>query len=208
MGQHVDGDGQVDYAGIKENPAALKALVAAIKTISPDELAKDDRKAFLVNAYNVLVIENIINHYPTDSPLSIEGFFDASTFHVGGKPYTLNDLEKGYLYQVFPDARLHFALVCAAKGCPVLIPTAYRGATLGAQLDAQTRVAMNSELHVRVETSAKTVHLSELFTWYASDFELSSGSAIDYVNTFRNAAIPSDFKVAVIPYNWELNSQN
>ena len=116
MSQHVDGHGQIDYAGIKQAPTALSALVTSIAQINPSSLDDADHKAFIINAYNVLVIQNVIDHFPTDSPLSVDGFFDAKTFKVGNNSFSLNGLEKEYLYQKFPDARLHFALVCAAKG--------------------------------------------------------------------------------------------
>ena len=38
---------------------------------------------------------------------------------------TLNDLENERLRKPYNDPRIHFALVCAAKGCPGLSREAY-----------------------------------------------------------------------------------
>ena len=52
---------------------------------------------------------------------------------------TLNDLEAKKLRQPYHDPRVHFALVCAAKGCPRLNREAYVDNMLDAQLTVQAR---------------------------------------------------------------------
>ena len=201
---HVQ-DGLVDYSGVKEDPEVLDRLVAMIATLDRDALSDADEKAYLINAYNVLVIKNVIDNYPTNSPLEVAGFFDRAKFEVSGTTYTLNELEKGDLFNAFPDARLHFVLVCAAIGCPELIPEAYRAETLDDMLNERTRVVLNNEKHVSTDADAKKHNVSELFTWYKKDFTEGGTDVIGYINQFRNEPLDDDFKLGTITYNWQLN---
>ena len=70
--------------------------------------------------------------------MKIRGFFDGIKHTVMGEEVTLNQLEKGLLYPQFPDPRLHFVLVCAAKGCPPLDNCAYQPEKLDDQLTKRT----------------------------------------------------------------------
>ncbi|MFT6027328.1 MAG: hypothetical protein ACI8P5_001588, partial [Bacteroidia bacterium] len=116
-------NGLVDYKTVKANPEQLNAILKQIA--NAPQYKSETEKAFLINAYNVFVIKGVVDHYPVEGPLKIDGFFDKKTFKFRGKQVTLNDVEKGMLYKAFPDARLHFVLVCAAIGCPKLASYAY-----------------------------------------------------------------------------------
>ena len=204
FGEHVE-DGLVDYAAIKENPNELDQLVAMIVTLDREALSDMDEKAYLINAYNVLVIKNVIDNYPTNSPLEVAGFFDRAKFDVSGTSYSLNELEKGDLFNAYPDARLHFVLVCAAIGCPELISEAYRGETLDELLTTRTAVVLNNEKHVSTDVGGKKHNVSELFTWYRKDFTEGGTNVIGYINQFREEPLQEDFKLGTITYNWQLN---
>ena len=168
MSEYVS-DGLVDYEAVKNEPAKIDALLAQIATLDRGSLSPADEQAYLVNVYNVLVIKNIIDHYPTTSPTAENGFFDRDKFQVSGNSQTLDEVEKGDLYVKYPDARFHFVLVCAAIGCPQLIEEAYRGSTLDEQLNRQTQISLNNDFYLNVEASGDKVNVSELFSWYKSD---------------------------------------
>ncbi len=204
LATHVRAGG-VDYAAIQKQPAALDALLKTIAETNRAALAPADDKAFLVNAYNILVIKTVVDRLPLASPLDDAGFFNKAAYPVAGATLTLDDLEKKTLYVAYPDARLHFALVCAARGCPELIPEAYRGATLDAQLDRQTRHAMTSPQIVQYDSGSKTAQLSELFTWYAADFTRNHASVLAFINAYRATPIPDGATVTALPYDWKLN---
>ncbi len=204
MGIYV-ADGLVAYASIKEEPAALNALLQKIAGFDRSDLDANAEKAFLINAYNVLVIKNVIDHYPMNSPLEVNGFFDRSKFIVAGENKTLDDLEKRDLYVKYPDARLHFVLVCAALGCPELIEKAYRHTALEDQLNSQTNTALNNPVHVNLTSSGDEVQVSELFSWYKNDFDRDADSVIGFINRYRDEKLPAEIKIGYITYNWQLN---
>lgn len=200
-------EGRVDYAAVKRAPKDLDRVVHLIEAMDRSSLAAAEEQAFLVNAYNVLTIKAVVAQYPINSPLEVEGFFDQAMHIVARQEMTLNDLEKKDLFGKFPDARLHFVLVCAAQGCPILISEVYTPSLLNEQLDRQTRLALNSPQHVRLDPTARKVFVSELFSWYEQDFT-REGSVIDFINGYRNEPIPADYSVEYIPYDWSLNDNS
>lgn len=208
MGHYVS-NGLVDYETIKTQPSLLNGLLSWISSANVDEMAANERKAFYVNAYNVLVINSVVDNYPTNSPLDVQGFFKENTHSVAGKDITLDQLENEFIYGEFPDARLHFALVCAAIGCPPIIDEAYRPETLDKQLNERTSAAVNSEKFVQPISFPKGVKLSQIFEWYADDFKRDGGSVIGFINQYRDEKLPnsSKFVITYSEYDWTLNNQ-
>ena len=119
---------------------------------------------------------------------------------------TLNTLEHGVLFRHYADARYHFALNCAARGCPVMANHAYRPEQLEEQLDIQTRHALNNVQFIQVDDDEKQVRLSQLFVWYRKDLAPSKQEAINWINQYRQIPIPADYKVSFYDYDWTLNS--
>lgn len=193
-------NGEVDYSGIKENLSELNALIIQLNRAP---LYKgDDEKAFLINVYNVFVIKGIVNHYPTEGPLKIDGFFDKQTFNLRGKQVTLNQLEKEILMKQFPDARLHFVLVCAAKGCPKLASFAYNGKELEEQLESQTRAVINDPDFIRLNGSDAQV--SQIFDWYAADFG-GKEQVIPFIQKYLLKKVKLNPNYSFYEYDWSLN---
>lgn len=196
-------NGRVDYKAIKNNPTSLSELTSLAKEVRVSKSNPTTYQAFWINAYNISVIKGIVENYPVKQPLAINGFFDKITYEIGGVKTTLNDLENNLLRKAFPqEARFHFVLVCAGLGCPPIIDEAYKPAKLESQLQRQTTIALNNPNFIKVK--GNKVQLSQIFEWYKSDFT-QQGSEIDYINTFRKEAIPTNSKVSYYPYDWTLN---
>jgi hypothetical protein len=197
-------NGRVNYKAIKKNPETLVKILASTNNITIDKSDAATYQAFWINIYNLSVIYGIVNTYPVKSPLDIEGFFDKIKHPVGGKKITLNDIEHKLLRGQFNDARFHFVLVCAGLGCPPIIAEAYMPNTLDAQLDTQTRIALNNDNFIKVNTRKKRVQLSEIMKWYKEDFT-QNGTEIDFINQYREEKIATKSKISYYPYNWNLN---
>jgi hypothetical protein len=205
LGKHVS-NGKVDYASINKDQSDLDELLKIASTITVKSTDANNYKAFWINAYNISVIKGIINNYPTKSPLDTTGFFDKTTYDLGGKEITLNDIEHKLLRAKFKDARFHFVLVCGAVGCPPLISEAYMPKTLEAQLERQTVKALNGSF-LKVNTKKKKVEASEIMKWYKEDFTMDGMTEIEFINKYRTEKIPSNFKLTYFTYNWNLNKQ-
>lgn len=197
-------NGNVNYASLKNNPSSLNKLMALASDVTVSKAEATTYQAFWINAYNISVIKGIIDNYPIKSPLDTKGFFDKTTYQIGGTSITLNDIENKKLRAQFEDPRFHFVLVCGAKGCPPLIPKAFTPDNLESLLEQQTVNAINNPDFIMVK--GNKVALSEIFKWYKEDF-VKDGTEIDFLNSYRTEKIPQNAKVSYYPYNWQLNSQ-
>ena len=198
---------RVDYRSISEQPADLNLLIDRIALTEVDDgWADSEIKAFLINAYNLLVIKGVVDNYPLKSPLDVKGFFDDKQHTVAGKRVSLNQLEKDWLLSEFEDPRLHFALVCGAVSCPPLIPEAYTPATLDEHLTRQTARAINDPEFTRIDSDQRVVRLSEIFNWYEDDFTGSGQTVVDFINKYRTTPIPDEFTIEYYNYDWSLNA--
>ncbi len=196
-------DGNVAYDKISGKPGQLAQLVKAIETFPLNGSDAKTKKAFMINAYNILAIKGIVDSYPVKSPFDINNFFDDKRYKVAGATMSLNQLEKEKLYPFAKDPRLHFVLVCAAKSCPKLADFAYTPDQLEKQLEKKTRETLNDTEFIQV--SGKKAQVSEIFNWYARDFK-KDGSVADYINKYRTTPLPSS-KLGYYTYDWSLNAQ-
>ncbi len=196
--------GLVDYKGLSKDGSTLNKLVQMIAEADLSASSVNTKVAFYINAYNILTIKNIVNQWPLKSPLDDKGFFNATKFKVAGEMLTLNDLESKKLR---PDPRVHFVLVCGAKGCPTIMNSAYLPGKVQAQLDMQTKKALDDKNFIRVDTANKKVLISEIFSWYKDDFTAQSGTIEAYINTHRSTPIPEGYTIGSYTYDWTVNSQ-
>ena len=208
LAKFVDTDGNVNYAAIKRNPLELQGLLKRVAAFDAAAAPPAERKAFYLNAYNLLVIGEVVARYPIESVQKVPGFFDKNMVSVAGEQLTLNDLESKKLRQPYADPRVHFALVCGAKGCPRLRRAAYEGNSLDAQLTIQAQQVLLEPTFIRVNDPAHQVQISQIFKWYEADFKASGKTGVAYINQFREGKkIPTGYVMSYYPYDWTLNSQ-
>lgn len=215
--RHV-AQGLVDYGALKADRAALDAYLDTAGKVTEEEFKQWDestRLAFLINLYNAATLQLIIDNYPVDSIKSIGSLLrspwslEVVTLH--GKKISLDTLEHGIIRKQYPEPRIHFAVVCAAVGCPPLRAEAYVGDRLDTQLAEQTRSFLSDPEKNRVDSAAKTLHLSPIFKWYRQDFEVGGTTLNDYVAPWYaeqvNRAQLANYTVKFTDYDWALNDQ-
>jgi len=192
--------GLVDYKLLKSNIAELDSIVKIVGVYSPSN--EQDKKTFLINAYNIFVIKQLTDAYPVKSPQDVKGFYDNKLFTVFGKKYSLNEIENNELRKVYKDPRFHFVLVCGALGCPPIINDVYTPGDLETQLSTQTKLALNNNGFLKIE--GNKVLLSEIFKWYEDDFTKQQ-KVIEFINQYREVKIPNDYTIDYYPYDWRIN---
>lgn len=207
--RYVNKTGEVNYRAIQRNPQQLDNLLQDIATYDTKAKASQaDLYAFYLNAYNILVIGEIVENYPLASVQDMPGFFDKKQMLVAGENMTLNQLEHTKLRKLYDDPRLHFVLVCGTTSCPRLSREAYTGNELFVQLNAQTQRVLQDPAFVQVDAVAKTVKLPEIFKWYETEFGGSGKTGLAYINQFRAAkSVPASFSTDYYAYDWRLNDQ-
>lgn len=211
---HVDEMGRIDFVGLAAAPAALERYVAYVAAVSPENrpdlfATRDHAMAYYINVYNALAMYNVIRQ---DFPYSLGGpellrFFVHPHFQVGGRSINLLALEREVIVGGFADPRLHFALNCMVRDCPILPQQPFAAADLDAVLDRETRRFATDERTVRVDPATRTVTLNEIFGFYEDEFVADAGSLIAYLNRYRTDPIPADYAVVFRPYDWRVNYQ-
>ena len=198
--------GRVDYKAVMGDDVKINQLYKAIGEMNLSGASAEDKKAFYINAYNLVVIYQVSKYYPLKSPLDQSGFFNKVKHKVAGESLTLNALEIKKLILTYKDPRIHFALACAAVSCPPLASFAYKPATLNQQLDERTKKSVNNPDWLRVHASQNSVELSKIFEWYKDDFSMNGAkSVISFINQYRTKKIPDSYKVGYYEYDWNLN---
>ncbi len=199
-------NGMVDYSAIASNKSDIKDLYITIAKANLVNASPDEKKAFYINAYNVIVIYQIVKYYAyhQKSPMDQGGFFDQIKHVVAGAPMTLNALEIKYLLRPYEDARIHFVLACAAKSCPSLANWAYMPDKLEKQLESRTKLALNDGDWLKIKGADQKVLLSKIFSWYETDFT-REGTVLEFINKYRKSPIPDTYQIDYYEYDWNLN---
>jgi hypothetical protein len=215
---YVDAQGRVDYNGIAGDDEFHKYM-ASLETAKADSLSRDGQLAFWINAYNAVTIDKVIKWKPKKSVREtlIPGvwtgtkFFTSRQHTVAGKSLSQDDIEHEILRKRLQDPRIHFAIICASSGCPLLPQFAYTEENVQMRLEDETRKYLNSERGIRIDYAENTIQISKLFDWFAGDFESQSGSAINFIKPYLNkeamAFLDRKPRISYISYDWALNAK-
>lgn len=217
---HVSEEGLVDYAAFAV--AEFRDYLASLATATLEGFPDEERLALWINAYNAYTIELILRHDERESIRNInrtlgllagKGPWKERLATVAGRTYSLDEIEHEIIRERFDEPRIHFALVCAAMGCPPLQREAYVGSRLDAQLDEQARRFLTaSPTRNRVDVAAGVVHLSPIFDWYRNDFPAGTAGLGRYLARYfppgpeRTLLESGDFEVRHTDYDWSLNA--
>jgi len=202
LGKHVGASGKVDYQGLKADKAMLDVYLQSLADNPPAETwSRAEKMAFWINAYNAFTIDLIVDHYPVSSILNLDGgkTWDVKRITLGGKKYSLNQIENEILRPAFKDPRIHFALNCAAKSCPPLYNKAFTAENLERTLEQRTRQFIN-DVNFNSLTAEKA-SVSKIFEWYAADF----GDLKTYLNKYATVKLNNYAAMGFLEYNWALN---
>lgn len=213
----TDGINRLDYAGALAARGRLQAYLGSLQAVPVSRLAGDEQFAFWANIYNALTVETVLQHYPVDSIRDIDispglfadGPWGAALIAVEGVPLSLDDIEHHILRPIWRDPRLHYAVNCAALGCPNLQGEPFRADRLDLQLDRAARQFVNHPRGATLEPDGLIV--SSLYRWYRSDFGGSDAGVIAHLQRYadpdlaRRLAAVSE--IADDRYDWALNDQ-
>jgi hypothetical protein len=215
---YVNNQGLVDYNGIAGDQS-FKIYMETLKSAQPDAMSRDGQLAFWINAYNAVTIAKVIEWKPKKSVREtfVPGvwtgtkFFTTREHTVAGRDLSQDDIENEILRKQFKDPRIHFAIICASSGCPLLPRFAYTEENVQTMLEEETRKYINSERGTKIDSAENTLYLSKLFDWFAGDFEYKSGSVLNFIKPYLGqkalAFMEKNPKIKYLPYDWALNAQ-
>lgn len=208
-------DGLVNYKQIKVHSKGIVNFLektGAIDKKTFNSWNKDQKLAFLINLYNVSTIKLIIDNYPIESIKNIGAAWDIKFIDYLGSKISLNTLEHEIIRKQTDDPRIHFALVCAAKGCAVLRTNPFTASELDEQLEEATNLFFSTRFKNYLDSFNNTLYLSPIFKWYREDFEKKSGSVKKYVLPYLTDRKLSQseidkLKISYTKYDWSLNDR-
>lgn len=219
--KYVDDHGMVAYAkwkGYAEDVEALDADLARLGCVDLSKSASQEAKlAFWINAYNAVTIKGILREYPTTSirkhtaALGYNIWKDLLLW-VDGKNCSLDDIEHATLRKM-GEPRIHFAVVCASKGCPLLWNRAYTAGGLDEQLAANARRFFARPENFRADAGRGRASISQLLKWYGTDFAATPQAQLSALrkyfpnpesHTWMDSGRAS---VGYLDYDWALNDQ-
>ena len=207
----VDEDGWVDYARVKEDRDQLTGYLSQLAAADLSKLGRDEQLALLINAYNAFTLQLIVEHYPIKSIKDIRAAdrWEAKRWMLAGRLTSLNQIEHELIRPNFAEPRIHFALVCAAVGCPPLRAEAYTGDKLEQQLAAQSQYVHSHRTWYATDGRG-TLKLTRLYEWYGDDFVQTHGSVLAFVANFDTEIKDrlhrgQRLRTTWLPYDWNLN---
>ena len=201
-----------NYKALNKNINEVKKYANILSSVTKAEyqgFSRDQKLAFLINAYNVFTVELIARKYPIKSILSLgvlgTGPWDKKNIPFLESEFSLNMIEKKYIIPKFGEARIHFAINCASIGCPSLQNFAFTANGLEQQLEEATKSFVASEHRYSYDSDKNKLKISKIFNWYENDFIKQYGSVQNlFAKVLKNRKIEKA-KVGYRKYNWNLN---
>ncbi len=206
----ADGVHRVAYGNVDDTDrAALDRYLGYMAAIPIEKYNRDEQLAYWINLYNALLVRLVLDNYPVRSVQDIGdgGPWDEKLIEVADVPLSLDDIQHRILRSIWRDPRIHYALSCAAVGCPNLQPEAYRGPEVQDQLTAAAMAYINDPRCIRTEGSR--LFVSSIFRWYKEDFGGTDRAIINHLMAYAEPMLAMKLqkfgRITGDMFDWRLN---
>ena len=202
--QYVSPQGRIDYQGFQKDQSKLEAYIESLaqSTETINTQTKAQQLAFWINAYNACTVKLICDNLPLESIKDISRPWKQTVLTHKNNRWTLDEIEHEIL-RTFGEPRIHFAINCASKSCPILANEAYQGHKLEDQLNRSAALFLNDRS--KNNYSAKRLYLSRIFLWFKKDFGKTE-QLIQMINRHTGQNISPDTAISYLTYDWSLNN--
>ncbi len=210
------GPNRVRYGAVDDTDrAALDGYLEGLEATAVTGLARPEQLAFWLNLYNALTVAVVLDHYPVESIRDITfgrragaGPWREKLVTVEGRSLSLDDVEHGIVRPIFDEPRIHYAVNCAAVGCPDLQPEPFRADGVEAQLDRAAGLFVNDPRGVAV-TAAGEVVASSIYNWFRDDFGGSEAAVLAHLRAHAapdlRRLLEGVNRIDRYAYDWRLN---
>jgi hypothetical protein len=208
LARFVNEKGEVDFAALSNDRKALERYVHFIAVTPLDSFAAGNvRLAHYINSYNALSMYNVIDlgiPESNASTLAKAKFFILRKFEIGGTPMSLYAYENEIIRKL-GEPRIHWALNCSARSCPVLPKKPFTAENLNAELDREAKSFFADSKNLRVDHFAKEIWLTEIFQLFPEDFVPAFAASFSaYAQRFVAEKLPTDYRERFTPYDWTI----
>ncbi|MEW2919066.1 DUF547 domain-containing protein [Ruegeria sp. ANG10] len=211
----AQGVNRVAYGQVTQaDRARLDGYLTDLQAVDPMQLTRNQQLAYWINLYNAVTVDVVLDNYPVasirdikDGPLSI-GPWNRTLVEVAGQQLSLNDIEHRIIRPTYDEPRIHYALNCAAVGCPNLMGRAWQAKTLEQDFAAAEHAYVNDPRGVRFNERGGLV-LSKIYIWFREDFGPNEQAVLAYIRTVADpnlrARLQQTQRVRAYDYDWRLN---
>jgi hypothetical protein len=214
LSKNVSAAGNVNYRAFIKDSVELNKYLFLLSHTPPDEKtwSKKEQQVYWINAYNAFTIQLVMKYYPIKSIKDIGSLIQIpfintpwamKFFSIGKEKMSLDNIEHGILRKKFDDPRIHMALVCASKSCPILLNEAYDPQRMDEQMARQAKAFLADSFRNKI--SADKAELSMIFKWYGMDFNNQGASVKSFINSYSEVKIKQKAKISYLDYDWDLN---
>lgn len=232
--------GRVDYHTLHRDTATLDRYLETLARIEPaayEKWTRAQKLALWINAYNAFTLRVILDHYPitrsvfadplrrypASSIRQIPGVWKLRRWPVAGSTWTLDHMEHVILRRELVEPRIHFVLVCASIGCPLLENRAFGASTLELRLEQAADNYIHRDGKVQIDRKNRAVRLPQIFSWFAEDFKPlpefaghfarhppEAAGVLTWIYRYASAEerdfLKSDaYEITYLEYDWGLN---
>lgn len=201
----------VNYKQLKKTPRQLDAYLETLSNLKKseyDSFSKDQKLAFMINAYNAFTLKLMRDAWPIKSIRDLGSIFTnpwkKEFFKLLGQDRHLDWIEHEVIRKEFNEPRIHFAVNCASIGCPTLRQEAFIASKLDSQLEEQAKMFLNDKSKNTIKNGK--AYLSKIFEWYGDDFIKEEKNILIVVNQWRDDKFKEDSKIDYLDYDWAANS--
>ncbi|MDZ7786607.1 MAG: DUF547 domain-containing protein [Halofilum sp. (in: g-proteobacteria)] len=186
-----DGVARVDYGGVSTGDRErLQGYIDRLAGVAISGYRRPEQLAFWINLYNASTVEVVLEHYPVDSIRDIDispGWFSNGPWgrelvEVEGIALSLDDIEHRILRPIWDDPRIHYAVNCAAIGCPDLQPVAFTADNAERLLERGARAYVNDPRGAAIVDGELVV--SSIYHWFRADFGDSARGVVAHLRRY------------------------
>jgi hypothetical protein len=176
-------------------------------------MTRPEQLAYWINLYNAATVDLVLDAYPVTSIRRVHGGilglgpWKRKILSIRGERLSLDDIEHRILRPIWRDPRIHYAVNCAALGCPNLAGQAFTAARANAILDQGARDFVNHPRGFRLDNGRLIA--SSIYDWFAPDFG-GPNSILAHARRYATPANLAKFRGKTRPdrysYDWSLNA--
>lgn len=223
-----------DYSGLAQSTEfqTYQLMLSGLHHLDITRLKTDHEKiSFWLNIYNMLCIHITIKLGITQSIEEQSGFFSQYGYFIGGREFTLDDIEHGILranskaYSKLQkpfknndfrlalactkiNPKIHFGLYCASLSSAQLV--FFNTDNVEQQLKENTQQCI--ENHMRFDFDKGIIYIPKIFKWYENDFG-GKTKAIEFIAAHtKDQSVQSklltykeNLKIEFLAFDWRIN---
>jgi len=224
------GEALLDYGRLSPTArGVLRRYLTYLQSIKISTYARDEQLAYWLNFYNAASFSQVYANMDKGSkrmaspgrnphrktgvkvkPLMLksEGPWQSPLYKVEGIRLSLTDIEHRIVQAHWDNPAVIYGFSCPAKGCPALMPKAFKADSVRAQLAASAQRFISDKRNVMVKR--KRLKPSALYTWHHNLFP-DKASVLSHLRQIGNDRLRRQLAgVSTVKgeqFSWKLNGK-